>query len=149
MVAKNEAMRSRQVVNPSDHELSLSEPAVWQKRPQFSPTPKLIPNVNIIAAIEPVFGDVKDTVYAKVTRAKIGSILRRAERPMANVPKEESHAVNSLLSNEAIIIAPAVQGNTAVVQNASDLDLKARKASEEAIRVSEEEEPMEEGGRRD
>ena len=41
--------------------------------------------------------------------------------------KEESLAVKSFLSNEAIIITPADEGNATVVLNASDYDLKATK----------------------
>ena len=43
------------------------------------------------------------------------------------MPEEESLAVRSLLSNEAIIIAPADKENATVVLNASDYYVNARK----------------------
>ena len=73
--------------------------SVLGKGLNFSPSPKVISNVDIIAAVEPVLGDMKDTVNAEITRKKIGGILRRAERPTPNVSKGESLAVKSLLSN--------------------------------------------------
>ena len=47
-----------------------------EKGLNFSPSPKVIPNVDIIAAVEPVLGDMKDTVNAEITQPKIGGILR-------------------------------------------------------------------------
>ena len=97
------------------------------KRPELLSYPKVIQNVDIIAAVEPVLINMKDIVYAEITQTKIGGILRRAERPTANVLKGERHVMNSLLSNEAIVFIPANKGNTAVVLNASDYDRKVRK----------------------
>ena len=62
-VVKNGAM-SRWVVNLSDYELSPSQQAVLEKGLNFSPSPKVIPNVDIIAAVGPVLGDMKVTVNA-------------------------------------------------------------------------------------
>ena len=50
-VVKNGAMRSSWVVNLSDHELFPSERAVLENGLNFSPSPKALPNVDIIAAV--------------------------------------------------------------------------------------------------
>ena len=129
-VEAKETMRSKWVVNLSDHELSRVEWSVLEKGLNFSPSPKTIPSLDIIAAMELTIGGMKDTVKAELTRAKIGGIIRRAERPSPNVSKEERVAVKDLLSNDGIVIAPADKGNATVVLNKSDYEAKARSVIE-------------------
>ena len=84
--------------------------------------------MDIIAAMKPVLGDMKDTVNVEITCAKIDGITRRVEQPQMNVPKEKSKAVKNLLSNEAIVITPAYIANATVLLNSSDYLLKAKNA---------------------
>ena len=51
--------------------LSPSEQAVLDKGLNFSPSPRAIPIVDIIAAVEPVLGDMKVAINAEITRTKL------------------------------------------------------------------------------
>ena len=112
-------------MNLSTHQLTSGEKSILEKGFNFALGPRKVPNIEVIAAIEPTLRDEEDQVRAERARAAIAGILRNAKPPRPNITREERQALTDLRKNDDIKIVQADKGNVTVVMNASDYEKKA------------------------
>ena len=73
--------KKKWVVNLSTHQLTSGEKSILEKGFNFALGPRKVPNIEVIAAIEPALRDEEDQVRAERARAAIAGILRNAKLP--------------------------------------------------------------------
>ena len=113
------------VKNLSSHELTTDEQAILEKGFNFALSPKEIPRVEVIAAIEPTLREEADQTRAERARAAVASILRTAKVPRPNTSAKERRALVALQRNKNITILQADKGNVTVVMNSQEYQRKA------------------------
>ena len=96
--------KKKWVVNLSTHQLTSGEKSILEKGFNFALGPRKVPNIEVIAAIEPTLRDEEDQVRAERARAAIAGILRNAKPPRPNITREERQALTDLRKNDDIKI---------------------------------------------
>ena len=81
-------VNNRRVINLCKTELTEGQKYVLAKGPNFSITPKYIPNVDYITVVEALCSKLKEE-DAMELRSNINSLLRKAQTPNPNLTKEE------------------------------------------------------------
>ena len=115
---------SRKVVrNLSQRSLTESKTNVLALGLNFAVTPKTVPVVDIIAAVECAANELLEE-RALEFRAEVKKCLQNAKKPRPNLSREQREALKKLREDDSIVILPADKGNATVVMNKEDYDKK-------------------------
>ena len=98
-------VNNKWVINLSKTELTEGQKSVLAKGPNFSITPKYIPNVDYITAVESMCSKLKED--AMELRSDINSLLRKAQVPKPNLTKWERIGLAQLKKDKDRIILTA------------------------------------------
>ena len=83
------------VINLSSTSLTEGQQSGLAKGPNFSLTPKYIPNIDYITAVESMCGKLMEQ-EAMELRADINVLLRKAKVPKPNITRQESIVLSQL-----------------------------------------------------
>ena len=83
------------VINLSNKELTSGQKSVLAKGPNYAITPKHLPNIDYITAIETITTKLKEQ-DAMELRAEVNSILRKGIAPKSNLTKQERIGLEEL-----------------------------------------------------
>lgn len=113
---KQEHFPHHTVRNISSKELTDAENSILSKGMNFSPTPTSIPMKELIAATE---HGIKDLCEGEATlvRSDVLRVLKKSKVPQPNITREEKEALNSLKTDDSIIVLPADKGRSTVVMD--------------------------------
>ena len=120
------------VVNLSSRTLTNAEERVLRRGLNFAPTPRRIPYIDIIAAVEGVTRHL-NTEEASELRGSVCSLLKRARPPSSNMDKEERAALKTLRQDKNIVVLPADKGNATVVMDSARYEEKVTSLLEDPI----------------
>ena len=101
-------INNKWVINLSKTELTEGQKFVLAKGPNFSITPKCIPNVDYITAVESMCSKLKED--AMELRSNINSLLRKAQAPKPNLTKQERVGLAQLKKDKERVILTADKG---------------------------------------
>ena len=113
------------VINLSKTGLTDSQKAVLAKGPNYALTPRHIPNVDYITAIESMCPKLKED-DAMELRADINSLLRRAKVPKSNLTKQEKIGFSQLRNDKERVILTADKGVAMAIMDKEEYISKAR-----------------------
>ena len=109
-------VNNKWVINLSKTELTEGQKSVLPKGPNFSITPKYIPNVDYITAVESRSSKLKEEDATEL-RSDINSLLRKAQVPKPNLTKEEKIGLAQLKKDKDRVILTANKGVAMVVMD--------------------------------
>ena len=112
----NNRFIERTVVNLTDRVLTEEETSVLAKGGNFAVTPSFVPVEDIIANVESGIRGLPEHESEEI-RGEVARILRKAKKPVSNLPAKERNALKSLNSDKDIIILPADKGNATVIMS--------------------------------
>ena len=107
------------VINLSKTSLTEGQRSVLAKGPNFSITPKHIPSVDYITAVESMCPKLKEE-DPKELRANINSLLRKAQVPKPNLTRQERLGLAQLKKDKDRVILIADKGVAMVVMDKED-----------------------------
>ena len=107
------------VINLSSTSLTEGQPSVLAKGPDFSLTPKYIPNIDYITPVESMCGKLEEQ-EAMGLRADINVLLRKVNIPKPNITRQESIALSQLRRDKDRAILTADKGVAMVVMDKKD-----------------------------
>ena len=113
------------VINLSSTSLTEGQQSVLTKGPNFSLTPKYIPNIDYITAVESMCGKLKEQ-EAMELRADINVLLRKAKVPKPNITRQESIALSQLRRNKDRVILTVDKGVVMVLMDREDYINRAK-----------------------
>ena len=102
------------VINLSKANLTEGQKSVLAKEPNFSITPKYIPNVDFITVVESMCSKLKEE-DAMGLRSDINVLLRKAKAPKPNFTRQESIGLAQLKKDKDRVIPTADKGAAMVV----------------------------------
>ena len=106
-------------------EWTEGQKSVLAKGPNFSITPKYIPNVDYITAVESMCSKLKEE-DAMELRSNINSLLRKAQAPKPNLTKQESVGLAQHKKDKDRVILTADKGVAMVVMDKEEYVNKAQ-----------------------
>ena len=71
--------KERWVINLSEKELTTAERNVLEKGMNFSPTPRWVPTVDVIASVEGALKRCNNGMGAEMVRGRVASLIRKFE----------------------------------------------------------------------
>ena len=92
---------------------------------RFTPSPKSILKMDIVAKIEEAFSTHENKGRAETARAALANVIRNAKPPTSNVRKSEWKAVANLREDVSIVVLEADKGNATVGMDVADYNEKA------------------------
>ena len=113
------------VINLSNKELTPGQKSVLAKGPNYAITPKHLPKIDYITAIETISTKLKEQDTMEL-RAEVNSILRKGIAPKSNLTKQERIGLAELKKDQDRIILTADKGVALVVMDKEDYNQKAR-----------------------
>ena len=120
------------VVKLSSRTLTDAEEQVLRRGLNFAPTPRRIPYIDIVAAVEGVTRHL-NTEEANELRGSVCSLLKRARPPSSNMDKEERAALKTFRQDKNIVVLPADKGNATVVMDSARYEEKVTSLLEDPI----------------
>ena len=117
-------INNKWVINLSKTKLTEDQKSVLTKVPNFSITPKYIPNVHYITAVESMYSKLKED--AMELRSNINSLLRKALAPKPNLTKQERVGLAQLKKDKDRVILTADKGVAMVVMDKEEYVNKAQ-----------------------
>ena len=112
-------------INLSKTKLTEGQKSVLAKGPNFSITPKYIPNVDYITAVESMCSKLKEG-DAMELRSDINALLRNTKAPKPNLTRQESIGLGQLKKDKDSVILPADKGVAMVVMDREEYVTKAQ-----------------------
>ena len=112
------------VTNLSKTNVTEGQRSVLAKGPNFSITPRHIPSVDYITAVESIYPKLKEE-DAMELRAEINSILRKVQVPKPNVTRQERLGLAQLKKDKDRVILTADKGVAMVIMDREDYINKA------------------------
>ena len=97
--------------------------SILKKGLNFSITPKKILVEEVISNIEVAIKDL-DIAKSEEIRQDIAKILRTSKPSTSNIYVEEKRALNNLRKNKSIVILKFDKGNTTIIMNRINYDIK-------------------------
>ena len=91
------------VINLSKTRLTEGQMSVLAKGPNFAITPKYIPNVDYITAVEPMCSKLNEE-DAMELRSNISALLRKSKAPKPNLTREENIGIAQLKKDKDKVI---------------------------------------------
>ena len=129
---QQEIDQNKWVVNMSSRSLTDTEERVLRRGLNFAPTPRGIPYIDMIAAVEGVARHLPNEEASEL-RGSVCGLLKRAKIPPSNMHKGERIALQNLRQDKNIAILPADKGNATVVMDAVEYERKMTNLLEDPI----------------
>ena len=107
------------VINLSSISLTEAQKSVLAKGPNYSITPKYIPNVEYITAVESMCSKLKEE-EAMELRLDVNMLLRKAKVPKPNLTRQENIGLAQLIKDKDRVILTADKGVTMVIKDKED-----------------------------
>ena len=107
------------VINLFKTRLTEGQVSVLAKGPNFAITPKYIPNVDYITAVESMCSKLKEE-DAMALRSDINALLRKSKVPKPNLTRQESIGLAQLKKDKDRVILTADMGVAMVVMDRED-----------------------------
>ena len=123
---EKDQLRSKWVINLSDHELSMDEIALLRRGLNFAITPQKTPINEYVIGIKSACKCIGS--YSKAAerlRSDCVRILQNHKPTPSNISKKERAALRELAKDDKITILPADKGCAVVVMNTADYKQKA------------------------
>ena len=118
-------LKTRWVINLSNHPLKQSETTLLQHGLNFAVAPASIPMLDMIIGVETACKYLgPNSVESSTLRADCVRLLTNAKPPPSNISKGEREALRELSKNKSIIILPADKGRATVLLNREDYKTK-------------------------
>ena len=116
--SKVEEIKKKWVYDISSKTLTNAHLSVLQKGLAFTPTPREIPIIDTVVAVESGARQLgAESAAAVRLRASAATLLHRCVKPAANVTREENLAIKDLREDSNISIHPADKGRATVVMD--------------------------------
>ena len=113
------------VINLSSISLTEAQKSVLAKGPNYSITPKYIPNVEYITAVESMCSKLKEE-EAMELRSDVNVLLRKVKVPRPNLTRQENIGLAQLKKDKDRVILPADMEVAMVVMDKEDYINKAQ-----------------------
>ena len=107
------------VINLSNISLTEAQKSVLAKGPNYSITPKYIPHVEYITAVESMCSKLKEE-EAMELRSDVNVLLRKAKVPKSNLTRQENIGLTQLKDDKNRVILTADKGVAIVVMHKED-----------------------------
>ncbi len=113
----------RWIKNLSDRVLSEDEQSVLKKHINFAPSPRNIPVLDIVTAVEQGCSKLGDHDATEV-RQEVVRNFKSSKPPKDNLSPGEGKAIKTLAQDDSIQILPADKGRCTVILNSEDYNRK-------------------------
>ena len=112
-------INNKWVINLSSSSLTEGQKSVFAKGSNYSLTPKFIPNVDYITAVETMCSKLKEE-EAMELRLDVNVLLRKAKAPKPNLTRQESIGLVQLKKDKDRVILTVDKGVAMVVMDKED-----------------------------
>ena len=112
-------INNKWVINLSSISLTEGQKLVLAKGPNYSLTPKFIPNADYITAMEIISSKLKEEEAIEL-RSDVNALLRKAKAPKPNLTRQESIGLAQLKKDKDRDILTVDKGVAMVVMDRED-----------------------------